>query len=331
VRYVSAATPDAVSGNTLLSWDQPLSSTFNGGPNAHQAAIFAFRKKAALFGVQAASPLLLGTPATNGNLSRIPGYSGGVDWNFAALYQDWTYQINLDASYAGLAPQSGGSSLLVLTGLGYTSYFQIQKAGESSPGYFGLSTKTTQLTLGWGNILSGDIYLSLNSLIYEFVKETRNITAYVQSAQLTGATLPLTAASLSIPVAGKTVNLSLAPGMIIPVHGASVAIVGGQQISQSQPIGVTGKYLRLQVKAGANAIFVPDGSAGALSVTNNQIFVITALPTIIDPTAQQPQWSVQTLSGTAGSLIVAPGNMQLQPSVSSDPVNWESASMTPQP
>jgi hypothetical protein len=324
VHYCSAVTLDPVSGNTQLSWDQPLSSTFNGGPNAQQAAIFIFRKKAALFGVQAPSPLLLGTPATNGNLSKIPGYSGGVDWNYAALYKDWTYQINLDASYPGLAPQSGGpASLIVLTGLGYTSYFQIQQATESSPGYFALTTKTTQLTLGWGNILSGDVYLSLNSVLYEFVKETRNITAYVQSTQLIGANLPLTATTVSIPVAGKTLTVSLAPGMVIPVQGSSLAIVGGQQISQSQPVGITGKYLRLQVSTGASAIFIPEGSAGTLPVASNQIFLITALPTIIDPTAQQPQWSVQTLSGTPGTLIVVPANMQLQPSAPGDPTNWE--------
>ncbi len=149
VHYVTAVSIDSVSGNTQMFWDQPLSSSFTQGMTSEDVSIFIFRKKAALYGVQAPNPLTLGTTTSNPNLSSIPGYptsiGAGSDWTF--YYQDSSDQINLDASYAGLAPQANAAPpWIVLTGLGYTSFFQITKAVDSNPGRYTLTAKTTQLT-----------------------------------------------------------------------------------------------------------------------------------------------------------------------------------------
>ena len=224
---------------------------------ADDVSIFIFRKKAALYGVQAPNPLTLGSTTSNPNLSSIPGYptsiGKGSDWSF--YYQDYSYQINLDASYPGLAPQANAaSSWIVLTGLGYTSFFQITQAVDSNPGRYTLTTKTTQLTLALGQILTGDTSLTLNEVLWEFVQETRNITAYVQSVPLTPADLPITNWS-------ATTTYSLASGMIVPVQGSTLTIVGGLGIASGQPIGVSGKRVRLQVLPSAGASFMPDGSS----------------------------------------------------------------------
>jgi hypothetical protein len=323
VRYVTEVNINPASGNTQIFWDQPLSSTFTDHMTAENVCIFVFGKKAALYGVQAPNPVTLGSK----NLGSL-GYSGGSDWTFS--YTDYTYQINLDASYPGLAPQQGVSppappSLIVLTGQGYTSYFQIKSAMESNPGLYTLTAKTTQLTLTWGKILTGDTNLSLNTVLWEFVRETRNITAYVQSAELTLANVPLTASSLTISTSIGTLSFALATGMIVPVQGTSIAIVGGQQIAANQPIGVTGKPVRLQVTTGSQAIFIPAGSSGTLQVTDNQIFLVTSFPPTIDPTTKYPSWSVETLAGVSGTLIVAASNMQLQPAATSDASAGEAA------
>jgi hypothetical protein len=323
VHYVTDVNINSASGNSQIFWDQPLSSTFTGGMTAEDVCIFVFGKKAALYGVQAPNPLTLGSR----NLGSL-GYSGGSDWTFS--YTDGSYQINLDASYPGLAPQQGVSppappSLIILSGLGYTSYFRVKSAVESNPGLYTLTAKTTQLTLTWGRILTGDTNLSLNTVLWEFVRETRNITAYVQSAELTPANVPLTASSLSITTSIGTLSFALATGMIVPVRGTSIAIVGGQQIAANQPIGVTGKPVRLQVTNGSQAILIPAGSSGTLQVTDNQVFLVTSFPPTIDPTTKCPAWSVETLAGVSGTLIVAASNMQLQPAATSDASTGEAA------
>jgi hypothetical protein len=360
VHYVTAVSTDPISGNTQIFWDQPLSSSFKADMKAEDVSIFIFRKKAALYGVQAPNPLTLGSRTSN----LIPGYpthpGPGSDWEFQ--YQG-NHQINLDASYPGLAPQANSApSLIVLTGPGHTSYFQIMHAVDSNPvpGLYTLTAKTTQLTLCWGRILieqrrytltaettqftldrgrilSGDtrllpnevLKLSPNALLNEvlsnFVQNTRSITAYVQSVQLPQANLPLAAANLSPTNLNVTITVPLATGTIVPVQGTSISIVGGQQIAANQPIGITGKRARLQVTNCSDASFVPANSSGTLPVADNQIFLATGFPPATDPTTGNPSWTVLTLAGISGALSVAAGNMQLMPADKNDPYTGEAA------
>lgn len=292
VRYVTSVTPNTTSGNTQISWDTPLD--FGSGSTAQQVAIYIFRKKAAMYGVQAPSPLVL----TGNNVASIPGYptsiSSGTDWSF--LYADYSNQIYLDNSYPGLTPQAGGPpQWLILTGLGYTSFFQIQSAVDANPGYYSLTSKVTQLNLSLGKILTGDGSLSLNEVLWEFVQETRYITAYVQSAQLTPADLPITTWSAT----GSTLD----DGVITPVEGTSISITGGQDISSNQPIGVVGKRIRLRLSPTTGALFTPQGSSGSLAGSPNQIFLVDAYPPSSAISGERI-WSVVTLSNLSGTLAV---------------------------
>ncbi len=314
VRYVTSVHVDAQSGNTQILWDAPLSSFF-ANANASEVSIYVFRKKAALYGVQAPSPLTLST--NNTKVTSIPGYpnGGGTDWEFQ--YVENSNQVNLDASYPGLEPAAGTLQWIVLTGLGFTSFFQITKAVESNPGAYTLTTKTTQLTLALGKILQGDTSLSLNEVLWEFVQETRNITAYVQSVQLTPADLPTTNWQ------GGT-TFPLAEGMIVPVQGASVSVVGGQEIAANQPVGISGKRVRLQILSSAGASFTPSDSSQSLQAADNQTFLVDSYPPSTDASGNL-LWSVLTTSNVAGTLLIAQNGVRLLPSEKDDPLASEAA------
>jgi hypothetical protein len=317
-RSVTSVNVDANSGNTQIWWNQALSSDFAAGTS--DVCIYIFRKKAALFGVQAPNPFLL----PKANLPHIPGHPIGsqTDWNF-------TYAgggvINLDASYSGLAPAATSPSgdpsklqWLVLTGPKYTSYFQITQASESNPGLYSVSAKTTQLTLSTVDVLAGNTSLSLDQVLNDFTWETRVTTAYVQSTLLTPTDLPITrwAATTTYP---------LAAGMIVPVEGSALSLEGGIDIAPQQPIGISGLRVRLQVLPSAGATFTPDGSSAALKVSDNQIFLVGAYPPATDTETGNPLWSVLTTSNVSGSLIVAGGYVQLLPASPSDPPAGEAA------
>src|ERR1019366_4490003 len=319
VHYVTAVNIDANSGDTQIWWDTPLEPSFTKGMTADAVSIFIIRKKAALYGSQAANPLMLGTTTSNPNLGSIPGYptsfGTGADWTF--YYQENSNQVNLDASYSGLAPQAnGGPQWIVLTGLGYTSFFQITQAADSNPGRYTLTTKTTQLTLALGQILTGDTSLTMNEVLWEFVQETRNITAYVQSAPLAPADLPITHWT-------ATTTYPLAAGMIVPVYGSSLSIVGGLDIAACQPLGVSGMRVRLQVLPGAGASFTPNGASAGLTVSDNQIFLVDAYPPATEMASGNPLWTVLTTSNVAGSLIVENKYVEFLPANPSDPVTGE--------
>lgn len=354
VVYVTAVTPDASSGATMISWDAQL--PFAAGETA--ICLYVFRTKAALYGVNAPVPGMF----AGATLKSIPPFNGSPPSNI----HDWPWQyapnssvINLDNSYSGLNPAASGknatadqSQWMVLTGPSdnknypdYTSYFQIAKATESNPKLYALSSKTTQLQIASGTVLDGATWLDLDTLLYLFVQETRSTTAYVNSELLSFADLPLTNWSQS-----KTYQL--ATGMLAPTSGASVLLAGAQPIAANSPIGVSGKRLRivpLVALNGANGGFTPSGAVGALPVSLNQAFLVDAFPpqqdpdisenllwpvlTTAGPTGTQstqaaaPAGQPSTPSGQAGTLSIpsAAGSFQLQPSANADPVAAEAA------
>jgi len=151
--YVTSVTVDSNLGNTLIEWDKPLKWTTAKDNAAH---LYIFRKKAALFGVQAPDPRVFSTEKSNlPNLAGFPN-AGNGDWSF--LYAG-KGRINLDASYTGLAPAKGGEPqwvLLVAPNV-CTAAFQITGTAETGPLLYTLTSKTTQLTLTHGQVLASHI------------------------------------------------------------------------------------------------------------------------------------------------------------------------------
>ncbi|MDQ6775602.1 MAG: putative baseplate assembly protein [Actinomycetota bacterium] len=305
--YLTAITPYPQAGNTLIAWDQPLSSPLvpsaPGGADSSKLSLYAFGKKAGLYGAQAPNPQTL----SGAGITSVPGYPKPLRnaWDYTKLYTDYSYQIHLDGVYPGLAPPpSGPPQWIVLTGTEheYTSVFQIEHAADTNPGYFTLISKTTRLTLQLVEILSGDQNLSANEVIYAFIKETPEITAYIYSAELTASAPPLSSWALDSAYLRR-------PGMNAPVAGSQVAIIGGQEIGAGQPIGITGKRLRLQVPLDQTATFsfVPSGTVTGAAAAPGQVFIVDAFPPESDAASPgKVLWSVETLSGVSGKLS-APG------------------------
>jgi hypothetical protein len=312
-RYVTAATPDPATGNTQISWDRPLSTLVApaAGTDSNGVSLYVLRKTAGLYGAQAPNPATL----SGDNLPHVPGWPSSVaaGWDYTALYRDYSNQIYLDATYPGLEPQAGGPpQWLVLTGTdnGYTSVFEINGALDTNPGFFTLTSKATRVTLALVAILTGDTALDENEVLYLFVQETPGITAYIHSAQLTPASPPLTSWE-------EDSSYARAPGMIAPVAGSSISIVGGQQIAAGQPIGISGKRLRLQLQLEGTGMFVPAGFASGTAATGGLVFIVDSFPPVTDPgNGANVLWQVETLSGVAGSLSVpsASGAVELLPS-----------------
>ncbi|HLN14329.1 MAG TPA: hypothetical protein VK587_14120, partial [bacterium] len=97
---VTAMTADPVSQNTYVVWDAGLAGWFPA--NDASVQVYVFRKKAALYGVQAPDPRTLSTSAAN-----VPGYvSASSDWEYT---YSGNSQVSLDASYPGISPAQGGT------------------------------------------------------------------------------------------------------------------------------------------------------------------------------------------------------------------------------
>jgi hypothetical protein len=356
---ISAVTTDSNAGTTNVTWDLPLANDYGTG-----GYVYVFRKKAALFGIQAPNPLTL-APSKNPDLTNLIGFPTsivkGADWTYQ--YTSGSRQINLDASYAGLSPASSGEPQWVIVGAPgyYILLFHIAAAVDSGPNLYTLTQKTTQLTLANGIILfnaflAGAIAFFWQALFAYYVAlltgvnllqaidtlieaifflelalqpvsddqalgavvgQTRNATAFVQSELLPPADPPyLGPWSYDGTYARQS-------GLLKPVEGANLEIVGGQALSAGQPTAVSGKRLRLQVTSGSAATFVPQGASGTLTVSDGQVFLVEAFPPAAVSGGQL--WQVSTLSGVAGGLQTAASNLTLVASDKNDPVVSESA------
>jgi hypothetical protein len=322
---VTAVSLDSNNGMTRISWDAPLSSTVFSGTTltATQVCLYVFRKKAALYGVQAPDPATLPGGAVGSGIKGAPATAGN-DWAYAN-YVSGSGQLNLDALYTGLAPAGNVPSFALLTGSNASAaFFRVTAADESNPRSYALSLKSTRLGLDWGQMLSDTSVTSLDTALSGFESDTRNVAVYVQSVQLPLASPPL------LQWSGNPGGLMLQSGMLAPVGGNHVEVVGGQQIARGQPIGIRGKRVRLSVATGAGASFTPAGSSGSLEVADNQVFLLDTFP----PTTEQTSggtltaWSVLTLSGIAGELAVDPTNVVLMPADKDDPATSEAAHVT---
>ena len=356
--YVTAVSTDSVAKTTQLTWDAPLSTT----QFADGVSLYVFRKKAALFGVNAPSPAALSGPyiwqvpgwpgSPPGNNNNPPAGAPGPTWNYLANY-DYP-QVILDAVYPGLTPAvSGAPQWLALTGLTagdfdsaypdpaavVTEILTISSAADMNPGYFALSSRATAVMVDNLQVIVDGVSppasgtssadtaaspaLDINwdaIFVAIFVENTPEVTAYVQSSQLTGAALPLTDWTSVydlfpvIRIGPFEIYLILAeppPGMLAAVTGPSVTVVGGQQIPAGQPAGISGRRLRLQVAPAQpgvpGATFTPAAAPGTSAAADGQVFLIDAFPPGLDVATDTGSaiWSVITKSGVPGTLSVS--------------------------
>jgi len=356
--FVTAVTVDSTAGNTLIQWDQPLNWPTSGD---NTASVYVFRKKAALFGSQAPDPRSFST--TNNGLASVPGWPGGTtasaDWSW--LFAPGSLQLNLDGSYPGLAPPASGEPLwlalscpapplIPLVPPTLVAIYQITAAVDTNPTAYTLTSKVTQLTLANGVSpeivqlaeLQGDtpaqvatiqqpLSPAVASLLLGYiVSQTRSASAYIQSNLLTPADSPYIAWSYD----GVYTRQS---GLLKPVEGSELEIVTGEQLSNGQPVAISGQRLRLQVAAtfspssDSAAGFVPDGATGSLPLAPGQIFLVDAFPPTPASGITDMLWSVITTDGVAGTLEINTANVLLIPADKNDPVVGEAVTINSQP
>jgi len=315
-RVVVATTIDSTNGITQISWNAPLTGYFAPGRTAAEVCVYVFRKKVALFGAQAPTPVTLPNFGVGSNIAGAPT-AAGRDWNYTS-YSPGSASLNLDGAYPGLTPTSGTTQWALLMSPWEAAALRIIAAGETSPNRYTLTTKTTRLTFALGVLSSGGTTsAALDSALSDLEIETRNTTVWVQSAQLPLANLPLTR------WVGNP-GLAMQSGMLAPVGGHAVTVIGGQLIADGQPVGISGKRVRLCVLPGAGAVFSPANSSSALTVADNQVFLLDAYPPVVD-TSGTPIWKVITQSGVAGELALDAGHVLLAPADKNDAVTSEAS------
>jgi hypothetical protein len=327
---VTAVRLDSNSGNTLVTWDQPLSWPTSDDNTAH---VYVFRKKAALFGVQAPDPMSLPAPSSNNNVGAINGWPSTITGGGATTTADWDFSVaftnnslRLDASYPGLSPQNGPPAWTLLSDPSQdptvAGLYQVTAAFDTGFSAFTLATKTTQLILANGQF-QGIVLINpadVNVVLAGFVTDTRSVTAYIQPDELTPADTPLSDWSYDGTYQRQT-------GMLRPVEGSQVDLLTSEQFGSGQPIAISGQRLRLQVSAlDAQAHFVPAGATGSLKISPGQIFLVDAFPPAPASSGSDMIWSVITTDGVAGKLQIANANVLFLPADQrNDPVVGESA------
>ncbi len=328
--YVTAVSTDSASGKTRVTWDQPLVWPTSDDNAVH---IYIFRKKVALFGVQAPDPMSLPAPGSSNNTGNIPGWpstiTGGggsvsADWNFLVAFASGS--IRLDASYPGLAPQNGlpAWTLLIDPSQDPTvaGLYQVTDAFDTGFTAFTLGMKTTQLLVANGQyqnivpINPADAYL----LLEDFVADTRSVTVYVQSDELAPADPPYTAWDYDGTYLKPT-------GMLTPVDGSNIELVTGESLSPGQPVAIAGQRLRLRITGvDSQTGFTPAGAAGSVPVSANQIFLVDAFPPAPATAGTAMLWSVISTDGVAGTLEISNSNLCLIPAdQKNDPAVGETA------
>ncbi len=270
---------------------------------ASKVHAYALRRKASLFGANAIDPAL----ASKGN-------NNGDDWSWQTDGQ----AFYLDAAYQGIVPTSdaakaGGNdpaqySWAALTVGGgvdqpsniYDQVYRIDAASEESPLRYMLSNKATKLSVDTVARLAATYVIPW----------TRRTVAFAQSEPLDIPDQPILAAADTIAVE---------EGMIAPVGGSSLTLIGGARLVSKQVIAVSGKRLRLQFVSGT-ATFTPASGNAAIAPALGDYFLLDAWP----PTSG---FAVLTPKGVAGSLNADPSQLLLVPSDGADPDAGELATI----
>jgi len=303
---ITSVTLDSNAGTTFVTWDGGLNWP---DENDNAVFIYVFRKKAGLFGAQAPDPRVMN------NVATVSGYKDpNSDWDFIVIGSG---AVQLDASYSGLAPVINGEpQWLVQRTPNLTAAYQITGAEETAPMRYTVTAKTSRLSVANEQViarkpskvrpLSDEVEVSaipamtaakvmafklttnpaivdqlfeepsITSIasdgdLTEFAGATREASVYIQPDLLTPADFPYIAWSFDGTYPRQA-------GVLKPVEGASLEIVGGQRLVQHQPAAVFGKRLRLQVNTGSSATFVPDKGTGGVAISDGQVFIVDAFP-----------------------------------------------------
>jgi predicted phage baseplate assembly protein len=214
-RFVVSAEIDTARGVTRVELDRGLGDHHT-LPADQQPVALVFRRRAALFGFNAANPTFMSFPAGVNRSSWVDTTTvdGQVheEWKHFALGDDPAvkrHEIDLDREYEGIL---NGSFVVLQSGL-LVEFYKVKHASPRKRRDFGLALKCTRLTLDTSSRLGGE---NLESF------ERRSTTIYIDSERL-----PLDEAPWTEPVSGRTIELdgvvgALSPGQRVLVTGQTL-------------------------------------------------------------------------------------------------------------
>ncbi|MBN9559408.1 MAG: putative baseplate assembly protein [Alphaproteobacteria bacterium] len=291
-RFITAVRTDAANDRTRVTWDVGLFTQFQNG--ASNVQLYALRRRASLFGVNAPDPATLKKAIDN-----LPA----GDWKFI---HDASH-VDLDTTYPAIAPVSAPASdftasperfaWLVLSDGSERKLYRITAAADRAPLRYTLSAKATGLSLDKDDFLKW------------FVDHTRGTTAFVQSEPLPIALQPLIDWSGAPP--------ALASGMLRPVAGSGEAVAGGGMLASGQTVAVIGKRPRLRLGVDPSATLVGSDGFTPIPVAQGDVLLADAYPPTTLPSGATT-WSVLTTQGIAATLTAQPSALTLLPADKGD-------------
>jgi hypothetical protein len=355
LRTVTAVTMDTAAGRTLVQWDEALSDAFRASATTVQ--LHAMRKRASLFGVNAPDPRLLPNTITVPDYTsgssdydfvhqsahvdldavypNLAPAAFGTDPDFAAAPEAFSWLVLSDIRRSFIRPV-GLEGIQILDPLPRLAAAEIGWSGDAwaaisfDPGAIAIDTGFRPI--GFRSRLVRQLYrvlatadraplrytvsakatgltLDSDTGLADFVADTRGTTAFVQSEPLTIS---------EQPIVDAFDGHALGPGMLTPVAGTAMTILGGGTLAPGQTLGVTGRRARSQLVGDTGATLVgPDGRT-PIALTKGDVFLIDAYPP--SPAASGARvWRVLTTKGVTATLTAAPGAVALIPSDKADP------------
>jgi Baseplate J-like protein len=286
LRIVTSVQADTTKNWTYVTWSEELVK-----PPSNNPKFYALRQRAALFGYNAVSPLML----TNYIKGQLAGKgllnSDKSEWKFDTSSSKL---VDLDSVYSKLAE---GGWLVLINAPEPISLYLIKLITTISRSDYAMSTKIMRVTV------------DSNSNLGTYYEGRRDTSVLTQSEELAAAEKPL-----AYPLYGSLLDLK----------GVRV------DLATVQAIAVYGKSQKLQVNAGVNSLtFKPDDDSGNLTLKPGDIITIlepTNLPlgsdgVIPDWTTSSDDRSLRVLdpSGRTGTLSSKLSDFTLVPASSNDP------------
>lgn len=168
-RQVTSVTPDTTNGRTLVTWAKGLGTASTNPPAASE--IYAFRKRAALFGSNAPDVRTLPDSVLKNYDLATTANSRATEWSFSPLGSPF----NLDTTYPSIVQ----GSWIVLSNLSRHELYGVSAVLDSSQNNYTLTAKTTQVT--------PDTTKHLNQF-----GSPRGVVVFAQSEKLSLAQTPMT-------------------------------------------------------------------------------------------------------------------------------------------
>jgi hypothetical protein len=317
VRIVTTVTPDTVNLRTLITWQEPLGSSWS-KPAKKNPVFYALRQKAALFGYNAMNPSMLSPSAITALTSQLTGSaSTGYEWQFEQISQTLTSDclIDLDAVYTKVV--TGGWIVLISqdgdvsrTPAGEVALFQIQSVTSITRTGYGMSGKITRAQAMNTSASQAAVSASLN----HYYSLTRETSALVQSEALPAAEQPL-----DHPLYGTFLDLEVVRQDLVGVTA----------------VAITGKSQKIVVKTGVTGlVFIPDDNTAHIPLKQGDTLTLLQPPNALAKNGTIPSWSHHTAvltlyvadsSGRSGTVTAQLAQFTLTTAASSDPVVQEYA------